>query len=252
MLANEPRHQQHRTAHHGDAVAHHPVQQSRQRQRGQHLAAAISRQRPAQFRRSHTEAGPHQHHRVDDDHRAGRGDRECNPQSCVAHGLKKTQRFAVVGISALIGRGRILTRRAPIRRPPKPSGCHLDAFHSAFLTSVGTGQHFSVAGSVSAAVRLACAADLGTFAAQMLRVVRAADHEFGADHANLCAIHHDGDVRRIRMMPALLQAMRNGGEAASMAIEASCDACLHGVVSVIHDVIPRDEMSRRENPGIGL
>ena len=68
----------------------------------------------------------------------------------------------------------------------------------------------------------------------MRAVVRPADHEVGADGADLRTIQHDLDVARFGVDPALRQAMRDGREAGSMAVKACLDACVHRVVIVMH------------------
>src|SRR5690606_1983491 len=92
----------------------------------------------------------------------------------------------------------------------------------------------------SRTVLRAFAADLGAFAAGMLVMRRADQHEMRRRSADLGARHHQPEMLRRDMFAAFLEAMPHGrAQADRIAVKAIIDAVLHLLGDVVHFGSPR-------------
>ena len=70
----------------------------------------------------------------------------------------------------------------------------------------------------------------GAGAADVSVQVRAAQHEIGTRLADLCAVHHDANVIRLRMHPSLLQAIRHCLQRCFVAVTADLNGGEHIII----------------------
>lgn len=126
-------------------------------------------------------------------------------------------------------------------RLTETSGGHLFALIGAPNASFRTRPHYIVCFGMIGAARRAFPADFHTFATEVRAVIRSTDHEIRADGANLRTIQHDLNVAGLSVSPALRKAVRDGRETASVAVEACLNACVHGVIVMLH---PLDSLWR--------
>ncbi len=126
-----------------------------------------------------------------------------------------------------------------------PGLSHAGAFLCAVAARFCATAHHVVRIRVPCATLLAFTADLRAFGTEMRMMRGAADHEIGGDGTDPGAIHHDADVRGLRMATTFLQAMRDGRETCPVAVETCLDAVVHFLV---HMRLPR--LVRGERRGL--
>ena len=111
-----------------------------------------------------------------------------------------------------------------VRHPPARIG--------AAPAHLGARRHARVIGHPFAVSR-APFAHFGARGAGVVMQVRPAQHEVRAGLADLGAVHHQSDVIRLRVMPALLEAIRNRLQARLVAVAADLDALEHLFIEVM-------------------